>query len=85
MFKTSLFILIALFSFFYSAQAQVSAYTFSQNNTAYSAITGGTVHGTGTIDDNNYNNIALGFTFTYNCQNFTAISINCNGFIYYIF
>ena len=39
-------------------------YAFSSAIGTYTAITGGTVHGSGTgIDDNNYNAINIGFTF----------------------
>ncbi|MCW5907850.1 MAG: T9SS type A sorting domain-containing protein [Chitinophagales bacterium] len=62
--------------------AQVSAYTFSQFSGTYTPITGGTVLGTGTgVDDNNYLNQPIGFTFNYNGTNYTAFSVNANGFL----
>lgn len=81
MFKTSLLIFFVLLFCRHYGSAQVAAYSFAQTNATYNAISGGTVHGSSTIDDASYDNIALGFTFTYNCQNYTHISINCNGFI----
>jgi N-terminal domain of BNR-repeat neuraminidase/Secretion system C-terminal sorting domain len=82
MFKASfLFVLIFMFSC-HQLKAQVSTYAFSQGNSLYTPITGGLVHESGSaIDNNDYNNIPIGFTFNYNCQNFTSISINANGFI----
>lgn len=61
--------------------AQVSAYTFSQFSGTYTPITGGTVLGTGTVDDTNYPNNPIGFTFNYNGNNYTAFSVNANGFL----
>ncbi|PKQ70303.1 choice-of-anchor D domain-containing protein [Raineya orbicola] len=59
-----------------------STYIFSQATGTYTPITGGTVLGTGTIvDDNNYNNQPIGFTFNYNGTNYTNFSLNANGFI----
>jgi len=57
-------------------------YAFSSAIGTYTAITGGTVHGSGTgIDDNNYNAINIGFTFRYNGTDYTQLSINANGFV----
>jgi hypothetical protein len=59
-----------------------STYIFSQATGTYTPITGGTVLGTGTtVDDNNYNNQPIGFTFNYNGTNYTNFSLNANGFI----
>ncbi len=60
----------------------VSGYTFAQTSGAYTEITGGTLHGSGTtVDDNNYNAVNIGFTFTYDGANYTQVGINANGFV----
>jgi hypothetical protein len=64
-----------------SLNAQVSGYGFNQSVGTYTAITGGTVLGIATNDDNNFTNLPLGFTFNYNGTNYTSVSANANGFI----
>ncbi|WP_181369480.1 GEVED domain-containing protein [Flavobacterium album] len=59
--------------------AQVASYTFTQSNGTYTAITGGTLHGTA-IDDNNYS-FTLPFTFTYNGTGYTVARPTSNGFL----
>jgi hypothetical protein len=61
------------------ANAQASAYTFSQASGTFTAISGGTLLGSGTIDDNQFNAIPLGLTFNYNGTNYTTINISNNG------
>ncbi|MGD9491746.1 MAG: BNR-repeat neuraminidase N-terminal domain-containing protein [Bacteroidales bacterium] len=74
--------LIALLLFCASVQAQVASYTFTQAAGSPAYLTSGyTEHATGTIDDNSYNNIAIGFTFNFNGTNYTAVSLNANGFL----
>src|SRR4051812_34711600 len=76
------------------AVSQVSAYSFSQSVVTYSAITGGTVFGTPTSDDDYFANgtnptlsqvtgpgIQIGFTFTFNNTPYDVIGINNNGWI----
>lgn len=72
---------LAFVSWTFNAQSQVSAYTFSQSNGTYAEITGGTVMGSGTIDDNNYNARPIGFNFNYNGTVYTQFSANANGFL----
>ncbi|MEL1243784.1 GEVED domain-containing protein [Flavobacterium sp. DGU11] len=62
-----------------SSFAQVSSYTFAQSNGTYTAITGGTLHGTA-IDNNNYS-FTLPFTFTYNGTGYTVARPTSNGFL----
>ncbi len=64
-----------------SLNAQVSGYGFNQSVGTYTAITGGTVLGIATNDDDNFTNLPLGFTFNYNGTNYTSFSANANGFI----
>jgi hypothetical protein len=64
-----------------SLNAQVSGYGFNQSVGTYTAITGGTVLGIATNDDDNFTNLPLGFTFNYNGTNYTSVSANANGFI----
>lgn len=59
----------------------VSGYTFNQSSGTYTEITGGTLHGTGSIDDTNYNAVSIGFTFSYNGADYTQLGINANGFV----
>jgi len=57
-------------------------YTFEALADTYTEITGGTLHGSGTgVDDNNYNNIPIGFSFYFNNTTYTSLSINANGFV----
>lgn len=64
-----------------SSLAQVSNYIFNQSSGTYSEISGGTVHGTTTNDDNRFEAINIGFTFKFNNVDYTQLSINTNGFI----
>ncbi|MFA9210200.1 MAG: T9SS type A sorting domain-containing protein [Moraxellaceae bacterium] len=64
-----------------SLNAQVSGYGFNQSVGTYTAITGGTVLGIATNDDDNFTNLPLGFTFNFNGTNYTNFSANANGFI----
>lgn len=60
----------------------ISPYSFITTTTTYTEITSGTLHGAGTgVDDNSYNAINIGFTFTFNKVAFTQVSINANGFV----
>ncbi len=83
--------LIAQFSVF----GQVSSYTFTQFSGSFTAITGGTVFGSTTSDDERFIDpglplggttligpgIPIGFNFTYNGSVFDRIAINNNGWI----
>jgi len=64
-----------------SVIGQVSAYTFSQSSGSFIPIAGGTVLGTGTIDDNVYNANNIGFSFYFNGTYYTQFSVNVNGWI----
>ncbi len=78
-----------------AATAQVSAYSFSQLSGTYTPITGGTVLGTTTSDDQRFVDPAvpaggtgttgvglpIGFNFTFNGQVFDRFGINNNGWI----
>jgi subtilisin-like proprotein convertase family protein len=75
----TLFALLALSGL--QLSAQVSSYTFSSSNGTYTPITGGTVLGTPSNDDQSFNNNPLGFTFFYNGVAYTNASIQSNGFI----
>lgn len=63
------------------AWADVSEYSFTSTAGSYTAISGGTVHGTSANDNENFNNIPLGFSFTYNGVVYNEVSIQANGFI----
>ncbi len=55
-------------------------YGWSQITGTYTEITGGTQLTT-VCDDNNYNANAIPFTFTFNGVGYTAVSVQCNGFL----
>jgi hypothetical protein len=77
------------------AQAQVSSYLFNESTGTYTPITGGTVYGTTTTDDQRFVDpavpaggttltgvgIPIGFNFTYNGTVFDRLAINANGWI----
>jgi hypothetical protein len=92
--KHSLLVATALCVVQTSINAQVSAYNFSQLAGTYTPITGGTVIGLTTSDDNNYANpltptvtaptgagFPIGFNFTFNGSVFDRFALNTNGFI----
>jgi len=56
-------------------------YVFSQTTGTYTEIVGGTVHGTTSNDDTNFNAIEIGFPFVYNKTSYTQVSIQSNGFV----
>ncbi|MEP0774572.1 MAG: PKD domain-containing protein, partial [Acidobacteriota bacterium] len=60
--------------------AVATGYLWSQTTGTYTEITGGTVLTT-SCDDTSYNNNSLPFSFTYDGTAYTAVSIQCNGFI----
>jgi len=76
-------LLVVAFLFSQSAQAQVSAYSFSSSAGTYTPLVGGTVLNTATrtFDDNVYNALPIGFNFNYNGTVYTTVSANANGFI----
>lgn len=70
------------------ALAQVSSnYSFSQQSGTYTPITGGTLVNDGNLliaryfDDEEIEDIPLGFTFNYNGSNFTTVNLSTNGFL----
>ncbi len=63
------------------AWAVVGEYSFASATGTYTEISGGTVLGTTANDDESFNAIPLGFTFTYNGVNYTEISIQTDAFI----
>ena len=75
------------------SNAQVSQYIFSQSNTAYVPVTGGTIIGAATaplasaspesapMDDYTYIGVPLPFDFTFNGVVYDSVNINTNGWI----
>ena len=65
------------------AISAVSGYVFSQSSGTYTALVGGTTPSgwTNTADDDNFNALAIGFSFNYNGTSYTQFSIQNNGFI----
>jgi len=81
-FKLKQLLLLMVFSVLaLSAWALVSEYSFSQTSGTYTEITGGTVLGTNANDNECFNAIPLGFTFTYNGVDYTEVSVQTNAFI----
>ena len=95
---TALFLglaLVALLLFPQQGSAQVAGYTFSQSSGTYTPISGGTVLGDATADDQYFVDPAvplggatttgpgfpIGFTFSYNGLTFDRIGIDANGWI----
>ncbi|HPT72180.1 MAG TPA: carboxypeptidase regulatory-like domain-containing protein [Candidatus Cloacimonadota bacterium] len=74
-------ILITFFCMIGLLTALVSNYNFSSTTETYSEISGGTILGTATNDDLNFNNISLGFDFVFNGVTYSNVSINTNGFL----
>ncbi|MEO5642848.1 MAG: T9SS type A sorting domain-containing protein [Bacteroidia bacterium] len=65
-----------------SLNAQVSTYAFTSSAGTYTPITGGTVLGTASNDDNIFSNLPIGFSFCYNGVQYTEFGANANGWIY---
>ncbi len=63
------------------AFATVSEYSFASTLGTFTEISGGTVLGTAANDNESFNAIPLGFTFTYNGIAYTDVSIQTNGFL----
>ena len=75
-------LLLLLFASSAPAQNIATNYTFSQSSgNTYTAITGGTVHGTTANDDENWTNVPIGFNFNFNGTVFTQVCIQTNGYI----
>ncbi|HOW30471.1 MAG TPA: Ig-like domain-containing protein, partial [Bacteroidales bacterium] len=79
--KSLLLLFLVAFCTWSSFGAVATSYQFAQGTAAYTPITGGTLLGSGTIDDTSYPNNPIGFTFNFNGTNYTAFSVNCNGFL----
>jgi hypothetical protein len=58
-----------------------STYSFTQNSSTYTAITGGTILGTIFNDDDSFEALPIGFSFKFNGSTFTNFSVSSNGFI----
>lgn len=74
-------ILVSSIFLFHSVSAQVSAYTFTQSNTTYTPISGGTNLAIGGGWDDEIQALTLPFSFTFNGNSYTAINVSHNGFI----
>lgn len=84
-------IYFAIFSFLnilFKSNAQVSLYTFSQTNTTFVPITGGTVVATainntvaGSLDSHIYTISGFPFPFNFNGFNYTSCTLSTNGYI----
>ncbi len=61
--------------------ATVSEYSFASTLGTFTEITGGTVLGTVTNDNESFNAIPLGFTINFNGVDYTEVSVQTNGFL----
>jgi len=61
--------------------ASVAEYSFSSSLGSFSEITNGTVLGSNLNDNECFLSIPIGFTFSYNGNSYTTISIASNGFL----
>ena len=71
-----------------TASAQIVNYGFSQSAGTFTDLTNPTLiaeptslTGTGAIDDNKYNAVAIPFSFPFNGTTFTALNIHADGFV----
>lgn len=72
---------LLLFFITFSIKAQIANYQFSQSTNSYTEISGGTIMGTTSNDDNRFENIPISFPYIYNGISYTALSVNTNGFV----
>ncbi len=83
--RTKHLLLMMLITFATLVQAQVATnYNFASSAGTYVSITGGTVLGTPTNDDQSFGSGAafpIGFTFSYSGGSYTNFALNTNGFI----
>ena len=78
--KINFWLLLPLFVLTaFSIGATVSEYSFASTLGTFTEISGGTVLGTAANDNESFNAIPLGFTFTYNGVDYTEVSIQTNG------
>lgn len=71
-----------LLSGFFNLKAQlIPSYSFSSSIGSYPAITGGTVLGNNTNDDDIFDNVPIGFNFNFGGTVFNELSVCANGFI----
>ncbi len=63
------------------ADAQVNIYTFSSSVETFTPITGGTILGTSTNNNESFNSLPIGFFFNYLGEDFTEVSVNTDGFL----
>jgi len=74
--------LLLLFSFAtIGIGATVSEYAFASTLGTFTEISGGTILGSNANDNESFNAIPLGFTFTYNGVAYTEVSVQTNGFL----
>lgn len=73
---------ILLLSFSLGLNAQVTTnYQFASSSGTYTPLAGGTILGDDFNDDDNFTGLPIGFSFKYNCSDFTTFSVQTNGFI----
>ena len=78
--KSTLFLTVLFCLFVLKINGQVANYSFSQSNTAYVPLASSTtIHDSGW--DNNIASVTIPFTFNFNGVDYSAASVNSNGYI----
>ncbi|MEO5572541.1 MAG: T9SS type A sorting domain-containing protein [Bacteroidia bacterium] len=67
----------------FRVQANVSDYLFSSRASNYVPITGGSVLSAAGIDNNQFPNKQIGFSFTFNNQIYNVVNVSANGYIWF--
>lgn len=78
--KSKLFVAILFCLFVLKINGQVTNYSFSQSNTAYVPLTSSTTIRASGWDDH-VDSVSMPFTFNFNGVDYSAVSVNSNGYI----
>ena len=74
-------VMLLLFLVGNNVWSQVNLYTFSQSSGSFSAISGGTVSGSGAALDDDIFSVTLPTAFLYNGNNVTTVGFSANGYL----
>ncbi|MDQ1265322.1 MAG: hypothetical protein QG635_472, partial [Bacteroidota bacterium] len=76
-----IFLITAFLLLIMQAEAAWPGYNFSSSSGTYTEITGGTVLGANTNDDQIYSGRTIGFGFIFNGNNYNYLSVSSNGYL----